>query len=89
MPSAPASAGKWNGDHCFTEVTGCYCSQLLRAYELSGDPIFRDRAIAYIKAYEKYGWDAEARNYYGMLWVDDGKPVLEYNPARSTRSVSR
>jgi len=70
----------WNTVHCFTEVSGCHCSQLLRAYEYSGDKLFLDRAVAVIKAYEKYGWDEEKRNYYATLRADDGTPVLEYNP---------
>jgi uncharacterized protein YyaL (SSP411 family) len=84
MSSAPSGLAKnsWNGVHCFTEVTGCHCSQLLRSYEYSGDPVFRDRAIAVIKAYEKYGWDERAHNYYASIRVDDGSPVVKYDPDR-------
>jgi hypothetical protein len=79
--SLPAQGGiYWNGEHMFTEVSGCHCSQLLRAYEYSGDTRFRDRAIAMIKAYEKYGWDEEGRNYYGSLRAGDGSPVLKHDP---------
>jgi len=73
----------WNGEHMFTQVTGCYAAQLLRSFELSGDPVFRDRAIGYLKAYEKYGWDEQARNYYAMIRFRDGKPVVEYDASRA------
>jgi len=67
---------RYDGCHCMTSVTGPFASQLLRCYELTGDTDFRDQAIAYIKAYEKYGWDDEARTYWGMLKLD-GTPVKE------------
>jgi len=73
----------WNGEHMFTQVTGCYGAQLLRSYELSGDPVFRDRAIGYMKAYEKYGWDEQARNYYAMIRFRDGKPVVKYDASKA------
>jgi hypothetical protein len=82
--SAWASTEKhvyWNGWHMFTEVVGCYGSQLLRSYEYSGNTIFRDRAIGYLKAYDKYGWNKEDRNYYGMIRVKDNKPIVEFNAA--------
>lgn len=58
-----------------TSVTGPFMSQLLRASEVSGDPYFRDMAVSYIKAYDRYGWDEQAGNYFGMLTLD-GTPVL-------------
>ena len=60
VPDSPYGVGLWNGEHSFTEVTGCYATQLLRCYELTGDPVFRDRATSLIKAYEKYGGGSEA-----------------------------
>ena len=56
--------------HCFTSITGPHVSLLLRCYELTGDTHFRDIAVSYIKAYEKYGWDEKAQTYYGMLKLD-------------------
>ena len=57
-----------------TRVPGPHASQLLRCYELTGDKEFRDHAIAYILAYDRYGWDAKARSYHAMLKMD-GTPV--------------
>ncbi len=74
VADAPGLAGRYDGRHSFTSVTGPFASQLLRCYELTGDASFRDMAIAYIKAYEKYGWDDDARSYWGMLALD-GTPV--------------
>ena len=83
VPDSPYGEGLWNGEHSFTEVTGCYATQLLRSYELSGDPVFRDRAIGMIKAYEKHGWDERSRNYFAMLRVDSGQPIVDYDEARA------
>lgn len=74
VADAPSTGGRYDAKHCFTSVTGPHVSQLLRCYELTGDTHFRDIAISYIKAYEKYGWDKKARTYYGMLKLD-GTPV--------------
>ncbi len=64
-------------DYSYTSDTGPHASQLLRCYELTGDTAFRDYAISYIKAYERYGWDGGDRNYYGMLNTGDGTPELD------------
>lgn len=85
VPESPWASDQksvyWNGWHMFTQVTGCYGSQLLRASEICGDPLFRDRAIAYMKAYEKIGWNDKDRQYYAMLRVRDGKRIVEFNAA--------
>ena len=73
----------WSGEHMFTSISGCYTAQLLRSFELSNDPVFRDRAIECIKAYKKYAWNEQMRNYYSMLRFRDGKPVVEYDTSRA------
>lgn len=74
VPDAPHTGDRYDAHHCFTSVTGPHASQLLRCYELTGERFFRDIAAAYIKAYDKYGWDAQAGTYWGMLKLD-GTPV--------------
>ncbi len=75
VADAPGLAGsRYDGDHCMTSVVGPHASQLLYCYELTGDDHFRDIAIAYIKAYDQYGWDDQERTYWGMLELD-GTPV--------------
>src|SRR5690606_7458224 len=37
-------------------VTGPHAARLLHSYELTGDEHFRDVAVAYLLAYDKYGW---------------------------------
>lgn len=76
VPDAPGVGGRYDSLYCFTSATGPHASQLLRCYELTGDTYFRDIAAAYVKAYDRYGWDAAARNYWGMLGLD-GVPVPE------------
>jgi hypothetical protein len=76
VPDAPGVGGRYDSLYCFTSATGPHASQLLRCYELTGDTYFRDIANAYVKAYDTYGWDPVARNYWGMLSLD-GVPVPE------------
>lgn len=76
VPDAPSSVGRYDSTHMMTSVSGPYAAQLLRSYELTGDPLFRDTAIDYILAYDEYGWDAASGTYYGMLALD-GTPQLE------------
>ncbi len=67
---------RYDATHCFTTITGPHASQLLRCYELTGDVWFRDVAVSYIKAYDRWGYDATNRTYYGMIQLD-GTPVPE------------
>jgi hypothetical protein len=70
VPDAPGVGGRYDSMYCFTSATGPHCSQLLRCYELTGDTHFRDIANTYIKAYDRYGWDTAAHNYWAMLGLD-------------------
>ncbi len=75
-PDAPSTSDRYDATHCFTTVSGPHAALLLKAFEVSGDVFFRDLALAYIKAYLKHGWDAEARRWHAMLTLD-GAPVRE------------
>jgi hypothetical protein len=75
-PDAPGTGDRYDAHHCFTTETGPHAAALLRAYELTGDAWFKDVALAYLKAYLKYGWDAEAKQWRAMLALD-GKPVMD------------
>jgi hypothetical protein len=70
IPDAPSATGQFEATHCMTSVTGPYVWQLLNAYELTGNDTFRNHAIAYVKAYDHYGWNAGAKTYWGMLNLD-------------------
>jgi len=73
-PDAPATGDRYDAHHCFTTVTGPHAALLLKSFEVTRDPWFRDVALAYIKAYNTYGWDAEAGRFWGMVTLD-GAPV--------------
>jgi hypothetical protein len=75
-PDAPSTGDRYDAHHAFTTITGPYVALLLQSYEASGDPWFRDCALAYLKAYLKYGWDGEAKQWRAMLALD-GTPVME------------
>jgi hypothetical protein len=74
VPDAPSTGDRYDATHCMTSVTGPHVAQLLGASEVCGDPHFRNIALAYIKAYDEYGWDERAGTYSGMLKLD-GAPV--------------
>ncbi len=77
-PTSPNSTlpRQFNGRHATTKLTGPFAAQLLQCYERTGDAAFRDQAIAFIKAYDKYGWDASAGMYWGTLKLD-GVPLRD------------
>lgn len=75
-PDAPGTGDRYDAHHSFTTVTGPHAALLLKAFEASGDPWFKDVALAYIRAYLEYGWDAQAGEYWAMLTLG-GKPVLD------------
>ncbi|HUW62036.1 MAG TPA: hypothetical protein VMZ06_13630 [Candidatus Bathyarchaeia archaeon] len=73
-PDAPGLTDRYDGHHCFTTVPGPHASLLLKCFEYTGDPWFKETALAHIKAYLKYGWDDSAGRWWGMVALD-GKPV--------------
>ena len=75
IPNRPnAGKDRFDGSHFDTSITGLYCHSLLKAFELTGEPTFRDQAVAYLKAYATYGYDAQAKQFWGSLNLD-GTPV--------------
>ena len=74
VPDAPCTGSRYDARHCFTNEPGLFAAMLLRCFELTGDEAFRDMAVAYVKAYDRYGWDEEAGTYHAMLALD-GTPV--------------
>jgi hypothetical protein len=75
-PDAPGLRDRYDGTHCFTTLPGPHASLLLRAFALTGDEFYRDVALGHLRAYDRYGWDAAAESYWGMLRLD-GTPVPE------------
>ncbi len=67
---------RWDGDYMTTMDVGVHCYYLLKAYELSGREVFRDRALKYMKAYARFTWDPKARKFYDAVRVKDGKPAI-------------
>jgi hypothetical protein len=69
-----AGTQRFDGAHFATSDTGLYCHALLKCYELTGDTLFKDHALAYLKAYRKYGYDPATSQFWGSLRLD-GTPV--------------
>ena len=75
FPDRPtAGSARFDGSHFVTADTGLYCHALLKAYELTGDKVFRDDALNYLKAYARYGYDSATGQFWGSLNLD-GTPV--------------
>ena len=70
IPDSPGVTSRYDSQYSFTCDSGPYAAQLLSSSELTGDPTFRDQAIAIIKAYDHYAYDAAAVNYWAMLGLD-------------------
>ncbi|HPA47021.1 MAG TPA: hypothetical protein PK395_14745, partial [bacterium] len=79
IPNQPnAGTDRFDGSHFDTSISGLYCHRLLKAYELTGDPLFRDQASAHLGAYGKYGYDEKEKQFWAILRLD-GTP--ERGPA--------
>ena len=75
FPDRPnAGAARFDGSHFVTADTGLYCHALLKSYELTGETVFRDDAVDYLKAYRRYGYDSGTGQFWGSLNLD-GTPV--------------
>jgi hypothetical protein len=71
IPNRPnAGASRFDGSHFDTSITGYLAHRLLAASELTGEPIFRDQAVAYLKAYATYGYDRQAKQFWASLRLD-------------------
>lgn len=74
-PNRPnAGRERFDGSHFDTSISAFLCRSLLGAFERTGDAVFRDMAMAYLKAYARYGYDPEAGKFWGSLNLD-GTPV--------------
>ena len=75
IPNRPnAGKARFDGSHFDTSITAFHCRGLLQAGKLTGDERFTRYALAYLKAYARLGYDAEARRFWGSLSLD-GQPV--------------
>ena len=74
VADCPGLSSRYDGQHCFTTVAGPHALALLEASRISGDDYFKNAAIGYIKAFDKYGWDENEQCYFAMLKLD-GTPV--------------
>jgi len=75
FPDRPnAGAKRFDGSHFVTADTGLHCHALLKCHELTGDALFKDYALAYLKAYRRYAYDSDTGKFWGSLNLD-GTPV--------------
>jgi len=65
-----AGRSRFDGSHFDTSIVGLTCRSLLRAYELTKEPRFRHHAVVYLKTYAHYGYDPEAKQFWGTLRLD-------------------
>lgn len=75
VPERPnAGKDRFDGSSFTTSITGLYCHSLLKAFEMTGETRFRDYALAYLKAYSRYGYDETTGRYWGALRLG-GTPI--------------
>ncbi len=75
FPERPnAGTDRFDGGHFLTSSAGLYCHSLLKCSELTGNPRFREQALAYLKAYGRFGYDSQTGKFWGSLKLD-GTPV--------------
>jgi uncharacterized protein YyaL (SSP411 family) len=71
IPNRPnAGRERFDGSHFDTSITGLYAHSLLAAWQLTGEPTFRDQAVTYLKAYGKHGYDEKTGKFSGSLRLD-------------------
>jgi hypothetical protein len=61
---------RFDGKHFDTSITGNHCYCLLKAYELTGREVWRDHAMAYLRAYAQHGFDPKTGKFWGALRLD-------------------
>lgn len=66
---------RWDKYVCTTEV-GLWAGCLLRAADASGTAEFSQMADAAMSSYLRYGYDPQAREYFGQVQVKDGEPPV-------------
>ena len=71
IPNRPnAGEKRFDGGHFDTSISGLLCYYLLKSYELTGEGVFRDQALDYLRAYAKYGYDKDTGKFWGSLLLD-------------------
>ena len=68
-----AGAARFDGSHLTTAEIGLNCRDLLSAFEYCGDERLLKYAVAYLRAYARYGYDRDAGKFWGALRLD-GSP---------------
>jgi hypothetical protein len=69
-----AGASRFDGSAFATDITGPYCHSLLKTYLMTKEDMFKEQAIAYLAAYNKYGFDKQSGKFWGALKLD-GSPI--------------
>ena len=67
--------GRWDSLVCTTEV-GLWANCLIRAARYTSNDEFTAIARDAVKAYLRFGYDAENGAYFGQIAVKDGRPVV-------------
>jgi len=65
-----AGSSRFDGSSFVTSITGPYCRALLKAYEITAEPTFKDQALAHLRAYARYGSDRDTGKFWGALKLD-------------------
>ncbi|HAL44544.1 MAG TPA: hypothetical protein DCP47_01260 [Phycisphaerales bacterium] len=71
IPERPnAGKDRFDGSTFLTNTTGPYCHALLKTYLLTKDNMFKQQAVTFLAAYNKYAYDYKTGKYWGALKMD-------------------
>ena len=74
-PDVPSTGDGFPSHFCGTEITGTLCFGLLKSYEITGDPLFRDQALQYLRNFGKYAYDEANEKFYALANIHTGETV--------------
>ncbi|MGI9427734.1 MAG: PEP-CTERM sorting domain-containing protein, partial [Bythopirellula sp.] len=74
LAHTPNETSRWDGLRSATTTPAVYVPALLRAYEFTGDELFRDQALTYLESWAQYAYDPASGSFWGSLELD-GTPV--------------
>ncbi|WP_425400271.1 hypothetical protein [Aeoliella sp.] len=74
LAHTPNENERWDGLRSATTTPAVYVPALLRAYEFTGDTLFRDQALTYLESWAQYAYDPASGSFWASLELD-GTPV--------------
>lgn len=68
--SQPSKNENPDSRRCYSIIPGLHAHALLKAWQRTGDETFKEYAVGYLEAFDKYAYDEDSGKYWGMLFLD-------------------